>query len=374
MARQRAGHYVDQPERSSGQQDGTHGNQISLGGRRILKKKINAGIESTGRDGFRQETVGMRRSWIAASLVIAGAGAATGFYVIRAKDGRAVPGEARVIYSEQRKISNDINATGTVRLRVGSEVRVGSQLSGIVKKLNVTVGSHVRAGDEIAEIDDAPIQARIADGEAQAELDRTSMERARVNYERTRVLAAKRVVAAQQEEDLRLALAEAKAKYEKSLRACDLVKVDLNYINIRAPIRGTVASISTQKGETVAAAFTAPTFVTIIADHALQLVAMVDENDIAAVQTKNPVTFTVDAFPARDFPGGVESIAPKATVVSGVVNYEVTIAIEEGAEFLKPDMTANVSIQTTQRDALLLPAAAVQHEGDQTFVYVAAKN
>ena len=41
-----------------------------------------------------------------------------------------------------------------MRLRVGSEVRVGSQLSGIVKKLNVTVGSHVRAGAVIAEIDD----------------------------------------------------------------------------------------------------------------------------------------------------------------------------------------------------------------------------
>jgi RND family efflux transporter MFP subunit len=152
------------------------------------------------------------------------------------------------------------------------------------------------------------------------------------------------------------------------------VKVNLNYINIRAPIHGTVASVSTQKGETVAASFTAPTFVTIIADHALQLVAMVDENDIATVQTKNPVTFTVDAFPARDFPGAVESIAPKATIVSGVVNYEVTIEIEEGAELLKPDMTANVSIHTAQHDALLLPAAAVQREGDLTFVYVAAKN
>jgi macrolide-specific efflux system membrane fusion protein len=253
-------------------------------------------------------------------------------------------------------------------------VRVGSQLSGIVKKLNVTVGSHVEEGEVIAEIDDRMIEAQIADSAAQAELDRASMERARVNYERARVLASKKVVAAQEEEDLRLALEEAKARYEKSLRACDLVKVNLNYINIRAPIHGTVASVSTQKGETVAASFTAPTFVTIIADHALQLVAMVDENDIATVQTRNPVTFTADAFPARDFPGVVESIAPKATIVSGVVNYEVTIAIEEDAELLKPDMTANVSIQTTQHDALLLPAAAVQHEGDQTFVYVAAKN
>src|SRR6516162_2123354 len=282
--------------------------------------------------------------------------------------------EERIVHAEQRMVGRMVNATGVVRLRVGSEVRVGSQLSGIVKKLNATVGSHVETGDIIAEIDDRTIRARLANSEAQAELDRASMERARVNYERSHLLASKRVVAAQEDDDLCLALDEAKAKYQKSLRDCDLIRVDLNYVTIRAPIGGTVASVSTQEGETVAAAFTAPTFVTIIGDHALQLVAMVDENDIASVQANNAVTFTVDALPAREFSGAVESIAPKATIVSGVVNYEVTIAIRDDTETLKPDMTANVSIQTAQHDALLLPAAAVQREGDQTFVYVAVKN
>ena len=91
-------------------------------------------------------------------------------------------------------------------------------------------------------------------------------------------------------------------------------------------------------------------------------------------RSNNAATFTVDALPAREFPGVVQSIAPKATIVSGVVNYEVTLAIRDDTEILKPDMTANVSIQTAQHDALLLPAAAVQREGDQTFVYVSAKN
>jgi RND family efflux transporter MFP subunit len=316
----------------------------------------------------------MRRRAIIAFLIIVAVGAVASFYSFGRANNKPAAEKERIVHAERRRIGAVVNATGVVRLRVGSEVRVGSQLSGIVKKLNVTVGSHVEAGDVIAQIDDRTIQARLADGEAQAELDRASMERARVNYERAYLLASKRVVAAQEEQDLGLALEEAKAKYQKSLRDCDLVRVDLNYVTIRAPISGTVASVSTQEGETVAAAFTAPTFVTIIGDHALQLVAMVDENDIASVQASNEVAFTVDALPAREFPGVVESIAPKATIVSGVVNYEVTVAVRDGAELLKPDMTANVSIQTAQRDALLLPAAAIQHEGDQTFVYVAAKN
>jgi macrolide-specific efflux system membrane fusion protein len=316
----------------------------------------------------------MRRRTVIVLLLIVGANVIVFFAGFGRSNNKPAAGKGRIVHAERRRIGAVVNATGVVRLRVGSEVRVGSQLSGIVKKLNVTVGSHVEAGDVIAEIDDRTIQARLADSEAQAELDRTSMERARVNYERTRILESKRVVAAQEEEDQRLALDEAKAKYQKALRDCDLVRVDLNYVKILAPISGTIASVSTQEGETVAASLNTPTFVTIIGDHALQLVAMVDENDIAAVLATNAVTFMVDALPAREFSGAVQSIAPKATIVSGVVNYEVTIAIRDDAEMLKPDMTANVSIQTAQHDALLLPAAAVQREGDQTYVYVVAKN
>ncbi len=309
-----------------------------------------------------------------AACLAAVAIAAAGFYAVRGRDAKAATAVVRIVHPEQRTIRSMVNATGTVRLRVGSEVRVGSQLSGIVRKLNVTIGSHVRAGEVIAEIDDRTIQARLADANAQAELDRASMERVRVDHERATRLATLGLVPLQQEQDLDLALQEAKARYAKSLRARDLVAVDLSYVQIRSPITGTVASVATQKGETVAASFTAPTFVTIIGEHALELVGMVDETDIAHVRAGNPVTFTVDAYPARDFPGRVESIAPKATIVSGVVNYEVAIQITDAAQLLKPDMTANLSIQTAADQALLLPTTAVQRDGEGAFVYIAAKN
>jgi len=315
----------------------------------------------------------MRRVWLSLGALGVGGLAACGWFLIRKSERQQPFAEGRVIHPEQRMIGEMVNATGTIRLRVGSEVRVGAQLSGIVKKLNATVGGHVKAGDVIAEIDDSPIQARLAQADAQAQLDRAAMERARVEAERAKQLATQGLIPAQQQQDLELALAEANARYEKSLRDRDLVRVDLRYVQIRAPISGTVASISTQEGETVAASFTAPTFVTIIGDDALQLVAMVDETDIANIRRGNPSSFTVDSYPARDFPGIVKSIAPKATIVSGVVNYEVTIHIQRDAKLLKPDMTANVSIQTAQHEALVLPPAAIQRDGDQTFVYLAGR-
>src|SRR5260370_30308892 len=244
----------------------------------------------------------MRRLTIIGSAILAAGGLAAGFYVERPRNSRSAEAGARTVHAERRMIGTSVNATGTVRLRVGSEVRVGSQLSGIVKKLNVTVGSQVRAGEVIAEIDDAPIQARLAQAEAQVELDRAGMERAKVNFERARQLMSQGLIPAQQEQDLQLALGEAKAGCEKSLRDRDVVKVDRGYVDIRAPISGVVSSVSTQEGETVAASFTAPTFVTIIGDNALQLVAMVDETDIANVRSVSPLILPVASNPSRGCP------------------------------------------------------------------------
>jgi multidrug efflux pump subunit AcrA (membrane-fusion protein) len=78
----------------------------------------------------------------------------------------------------------------------------------------------------------------------------------------------------------------------------------------------------------------------------------------------------VEAYPTREFEGRVARIAPKGTIISGVVNFEVMITIESSAELLKPDMTANVSVRTAEREALVVPSAAVQREGSERFVWV----
>jgi RND family efflux transporter MFP subunit len=269
-----------------------------------------------------------------------------------------------------RTIAATVTTTGVVRLRVGAEVRVGTQVSGIVQKLNVTVGSHIRRGDVIAEIDSRGLEARLAQAGAQVTVAEEAVKRSEVELSRAQTLGAQQIVPRQQVEDAALALEGAKAQLEKSRRDAAVVATDLSYAVIRAPISGTIASVSTQEGETVAATFAAPTFVTIIADHALQLIAIVDETDIANVAAGDKVTFTVEAYPSREFEGHVQRIAPKATVVSGVVNYEVLVAIDSAADVLKPDMTANIAVRTAERQALVVPNSALQRQGDERFVYI----
>jgi RND family efflux transporter MFP subunit len=275
-----------------------------------------------------------------------------------------------VIQPEQKRFDTNVLATGTIRLRVGAQVRVGAQLSGIVKKLNAVVGAHINKGDSIAEIDTRAIDAQVAQARAQVAQDEVAVAKADRDLARGRQLLDSGVLPQQQQEDLQWAANSARAKLAKSRADLGVAEVSLSYSSITAPISGTIASVSTQEGETVASSFTTPTFVTIIEDDALELIAMVDEADIAAVKPRDPVTFTVEAYPSRELSGTVQRINPTATILSGVVNYEVVISIGKGASFLKPDMTANVSIRTAQINALVLPTAAVYGDGDQRYVYV----
>ena len=117
---------------------------------------------------------------------------------------------------EMRKIDATISATGSIRLRVGTEVRVGSQLSGIVSKLNVTVGSHINKGDAIAEIDSRALVARIDQARAQVGLDEVALRKARRDLERMKSLFASGVLARKDLEDQQADLESAEARVEKS--------------------------------------------------------------------------------------------------------------------------------------------------------------
>jgi macrolide-specific efflux system membrane fusion protein len=306
----------------------------------------------------------------AAAAVAAAAIGAWWGWVALSDDPAEGAGERVFVSPERRTIGATVLATGILRLRVGGEVRVGAQLSGIVEKLNVEVGSHIDRGDVIAKIDSRGLEAQLAQQRAQVAVIEQEVRRAEVELARSQRLDAQKLVARSDVEDRQLALDEARARLEKARRDAAVVEIELSYAVIRSPITGTVASVTTQEGETVAASFTTPTFATVIEDGALELIAMVDETDIGSVAVGNPVMFTVEAYPAMEFEGRVARIAPKGSIISGVVNFEVMVRIDSPAEVLKPDMTANVTIRTAQREALVVPSPAIQREGSDRYVWV----
>ena len=263
-------------------------------------------------------------------------------------------------------------ATGTVTPRVGAEVPVGPRVSGTLKKLYVQIGSVVKKGQVLGEIDAKDLQANVDSANASLVAAKATMVYAQSNYERLKDLLPKGYVSQDSVDVARQSLDSSRANVDKAQAQLAYSKIQLSYATVAAPIDGIVESVATQEGSTVAASLNAPTFVTLIDLKRLEVDAYVDEVDIGGVKEGQKATFTVDAFPDKVFNGNVEAIQPQAVIQDNVVNYDVIIGITDPFEGqLRPKMTASVTINLdSQKGVLVVPAKAVKHEGGKAYVMV----
>ena len=308
----------------------------------------------------------MKPLLLAALLLV---GTAGGAFVLRRPAAAAPPAPPQVAVVTERDFSPQVLATGFIRLLPGARIAVGARVSGVVVSLPVTQGSRVEPNDVIARLDDREARSRLAQAEA-AVVELEALLRQRED-DLARAEGLRQAGGSTEQEILnaRTALAAARARLEGARASRELALLQLDYTVIRAPIGGVVASVSTQEGETVAASFSAPTFVTLLDPSRIECVALVDETDIGRVHVKDSVEFTVDAWPGRVFRGVVTGIAPDATINGGVVDYEVRIRIAGPVLDLKPQMTASVSIGGTSRRAQLVPTTAVRQSAVGTYVW-----
>jgi multidrug efflux pump subunit AcrA (membrane-fusion protein) len=83
------------------------------------------------------------------------------------------------------------------------------------------------------------------------------------------------------------------------------------------------------------------------------------------------VNITFDALPGENFTGSVMEIDPAETIIGGVVNYQIKVALNSTDSRIKSGLTANLSIITeVKKNVVLLPQYAVQQNNQGTFVRV----
>jgi RND family efflux transporter MFP subunit len=269
-------------------------------------------------------------------------------------------------------LNETVIATGVIRPMVGAEVNVGSRISGTVVNLPVEVGDTVKVDQLLAELDTAALEAAADQVRAEVALARPRVALAESVLQRRRRLAGQGLAS---EEDLDTAqrdLAVERAQLEASKARLRSAEIILGYTRITAPIRGVVAEVTTREGETVAADFSAPTFVTILDLDRLEVLAYVDETDIGRVEVGQTATFTVDTYPEMEFEATVNTIQPRAELQNSVVNYVARLDFEPVDNFiLRPEMTAHVRLVVAQREgALTAPRNALKRRDGRQFVVV----
>lgn len=258
----------------------------------------------------------------------------------------AVKRETIVVTAEATGVVEPINV-----------IEVKSKSSGQIVAMPVEIGSYVKAGDLLVQLDTR--DTRNAYAQAKADLD-AALIKLRVSKtarDRASQLFKERIITSAENEAAEVDYANSQATVLRNRAALDLRAQGLEEATVRAPVAGTIIEKPVALGQVIASGTgTAGGGTTILrmADLTkIRVRALVNETDIGKVRPGLPTTVTVDAYPDRPFMGTVEKIEPQATIQQSVTMFPVLISIDNIGGLLMPGMNGEVSIETERRDNTL---------------------
>ncbi|MFA5914776.1 MAG: efflux RND transporter periplasmic adaptor subunit [Burkholderiales bacterium] len=276
-----------------------------------------------------------------------------------------------------------VSATGT--LQPTTQVDVGSEISGIIKSVEIDYNDQVARGQVLAKIDTTKLEAQVTQTAAATEAARARVLQTQATVAEARAKLARLLqvqeasggkVPSKAEMDtakanLERAIADeanARATVDQAEATLEAQRIDVSKAVIRSPIKGVVLKRAAEPGQTVAASFQTPVLFTLAEDLTqMDLHVDVDEADVGKVGEGQTATFTVDAYPDRTFPARITQVRFGSKTVAGVVTYETVLKVDNTSLLLRPGMTgtANIIVQKAD-DALLVSNAALRFTPPQT--------
>ncbi len=320
----------------------------------------------------------------------------------------------RLAKVQRGDVARSVVATGTIEPI--TKVEVKSKASGIVEKLLVDINSHVRKGQELAQLDQEEIiaeveaqraqlaaaQANVAVYEANVQQDRVTaaapdLPMYKLTLDRTQQMEKEGVVslqafdnanrdylAALNKRDAARAqigvdtarLKQARAQVLQNQANLKQLEEQLSYTTILAPMDGVILSRDVEIGDAVSSILVLGSTATLIMTEGdttkVYVKGKVDEADIAHVYLGQPARIKVESFRDRVFNGKVTKIAPLGVEKDNVTTFEVRVSIDNPNGELKANMTANAEILLNEHKGVLtVPENAVTYDNQKNaFVNV----
>jgi multidrug efflux system membrane fusion protein len=286
------------------------------------------------------------------------------------------PIPVRVVPAQTGSIEVQIHALGTVTPL--NTVTVRSRLDGELVRVLFTEGQRVKAGDLLAEIDPRPYQVQLAEAQGQLEENKARLESARGDLARFEKLVAEGLITRQQ-----VATQEALVQqYTGALKANEAqvnnARLQLTYTRIVAPIDGRLGLRQVDAGNLIRAGD--PNGLVVIAQmRPISVLFTVPEADLPSVLDglRHGRQLSVQAWDRADreqlAEGVLQTVDNQIDTATGTIKLRARFANED--EQLFPNQFVNIRLHVrTLRDAITIPAAAVQRASFGTFVYVVKDN
>jgi membrane fusion protein, multidrug efflux system len=255
---------------------------------------------------------------------------------------------------------------------------ITSQVNGIVTAVHYKEGQIVSKGDPLIDIDPRTYEAMLLQAQGTLERDENVLGQAKMDLERYKDAWARNAIPKQTLDDQEKIVLQVEGTVKLDQGVVQFDKIQVEYCHITSPITGKVGLRLVDPGNVVQSSGTL-TLAVINQMQPITVIFTISEDNLGQVQQrlrKNAV-LGVDAFDR----GGQKKIATGTllTLDNQIDTTTGTVkargAFENKDSMLFPNEFVNVRLLVdTLHDATLIPASAIQHNGQADFVYVLQDN
>lgn len=275
----------------------------------------------------------------------------------------------QVATASQQTVPHFLSGLGTVTAANTATVR--SRVDGPLIAIHFQEGQFVKAGELLAEIDPSSFKVALAQAEGQRAKDQASLNNARRDLTRYQQLAKTQVASRQELEAQQSLVSELVGTLAASQAAVDSAQLQLDWSRITAPISGRVGLRQIDVGNQVSSS---DAIVIITQTEPIDVVFTLPESDIGTVvkaqasQPALPVEVWDRSNRQQLAEGTLLSLDNQIDATTATIKLKARFANQDGLLF--PNQFVNTRMQVaSQKDAIVIPAAALQMGSEGHFVW-----
>ncbi len=280
------------------------------------------------------------------------------------------------VTARKGSIGDYVDAIGTVTPVYTSSI--ASQVNGIVTEVHYTEGQSVHKGDPLIEIDPRPYAATLLQAQGILERDQGVLAQAQMDLTRYQAAWARNAIPKQTLDDQEKLVQQVQGTVKNDQGTVQYDQIQVDFCHIVAPITGRVGLRLVDPGNVVQA--NGSTVLAVVTQiQPITVVFILAEDDLARIQPRlrKGAKLEVDAYDASDrkllAKGTLLTLDNQIDTTTGTVKARAQFSNSDSSLF--PNQFVNVHLLVnTLVGATLIPTAAVQHDGEVSFVYTIEDN